>query len=295
MKPWLAAIAVLPFAFVAFAASAARAADDAAIARGAYLFAAADCATCHTDVKNHGAPLAGGRALVTEFGTFYTPNITPDPTNGIGRWSLADFRRALRDGIGRNGAYLYPVFPFTSYSGMNDSDIADLYAYLMTQKPDSTPNKPDEIKFPFAFRPLLAAWRLLYFTPGPLLPIGEKSPEWNRGRYLSEAVVHCQECHTPRNFFGAVENGAHAYAGNPNGPDGVRSSNITPDKDTGIGQWSVADIAGLLKTGQTPDGDAVNRQMSDVIKGTATLAESDRQAIAVYLKSLPPLHATPRN
>jgi len=293
MKPWLAAIAVLPFAF---AASRARAADNAAIARGAYIFAAADCATCHTDVKNHGAPLAGGRALVTEFGTFYTPNITPDRANGIGRWSLADFKRALRDGIRRDGAHLYPAFPFTSYSGMSDSDIADLYAYLMTQKPDPTPNKPDDIKFPFSFRPLLVVWRTLYFTPGPLQPAADKSPEWNRGRYLSEAVAHCQECHTPRNFFGAVETGAaHAYAGNPNGPDGVRSSDITPDNDTGIGQWSVADITRLLKTGETPDGDAVDRQMSDVVKGTAILTDSDRQAIAVYLKSLPPLHATPRN
>jgi len=292
MKPWLAAIAVLSFAF---AASSARAADDTAIARGAYLFAAADCATCHTDVKNHGAALAGGRALVTKFGTFYTPNITPDPTNGIGRWSLVDFRRALHDGIGRDGAYLYPVFPFTSYTGMSDSDIADLYAYLMTQKPDPTPNKPDQIKFPFAFRPLLVVWRMLYFTPETLQLVADKNPEWNRGRYLSEAVVHCQECHTPRNFFGALEGGAHAYAGNPNGPDGVRSSNITPDKDTGTGLWSVADIAGLLKTGHSPNGDAVNRQMNDVVTGTAVLTDSDRHAIAVYLKSLPPLHATPRN
>lgn len=292
MKPWLAAIAVIPFALFA---SPARAADDAAIARGAYIFAAADCATCHTDTKNSGAPLAGGRPLVTAFGTFYTPNITPDPVSGIGRWSLADFSRALRDGIRRDGAYLYPVFPFTSYSGMSDGDIADLYAYLMTQKPDPAPDKPDNIKFPFAFRPLLIVWRMLYFTPGPLQPAADKSPEWNRGRYLSEAVVHCQECHTPRNFLGAVESGAHAYAGNPNGPDGVRSSNITPDKDTGIGQWSVADIAGLLKTGHTQDGDTVNRQMSDVAKGTAVLTDSDRQAIALYLKSLPPLHATPRN
>ena len=292
MKAWLVAIVVLPFAF---AASPARATDDAAIARGAYIFAAADCATCHTDVKNHGAPLAGGRPLVTVFGTFYTPNITPDPTNGIGRWSLADFSRALRDGIRRDGAYLYPVFPYTSYSGMSDGDIADLYAYLMTQKPDPAPNKPDDIKFPFAFRPLLVVWRMLYFSPGPLQPIADKNPEWNRGRYLSEAVVHCQECHTPRNFLGAVENGAHAYAGNPKGPDGVRSSNITPEKDTGIGQWSLADIATVLKTGHTPNSDGVDRQMSDVVKGTALLTDSDRLAIAVYLKSLLPLHATSRN
>ena len=292
MKYWFAAFVA---AFFGLVMSSARAADDTAISRGAYIFAAADCATCHTDTKNHGAPLAGGRALVTAFGTFYTPNITPDSANGIGRWSLADFSRALRDGIGRNGAYLYPVFPFTSYSGMSDSDIADLYAFLMTQKPDPAANKPDAIKFPFKFRPLLLVWRMLYFTPGPLQPVAGKSVEWNRGHYLSEAVVHCQECHTPRNFLGALETGEHAYAGNPNGPDGLRSSNITRDKDTGIGQWSVADIAALLKTGQTPDGDKIDRQMSDTVAGTAVLTDSDRQAIAVYLKSLPPLHATPRN
>jgi len=292
MKPWLAAIAVIPFAL---SASSARAADDVAIARGAYIFAAADCGTCHTDIKNNGAPLAGGRALVTAFGTFYTPNITPDPVNGIGRWSLADFRHALRDGEGRNGEYLYPVFPFGSYTGMSDDDIADLYAYLMAQKPEPVPDKVDQIKFPFEFRPLLLAWRLLYFMPGPLPPVARESPQWNRGRYLSEAVVHCQECHTPRNFLGALKTSGHAYAGNPNGPDRVRSPNITPDNDTGIGQWSLADIATVLKTGQTPNLDAVGRQMSDVVKGTTLLTESDRLAIAVYLKSLPPLHATPRN
>jgi len=268
-------------------------ADDAAIARGAYIFAAADCAACHTDVKDHGAPLVGGRALVTPFGTFYTPNITPDPLHGIGKWSLADFRQALRDGEGPDGRYLYPVFPFAAYSRMSDSDVADLYAYLMAQKPDPAPNKSDQIRFPFEFRSLLLGWRLLYFKAGPLPPVADKSAEWNRGRYLAEAVVHCQECHTPRNALGGLEP-SHAYAGNPNGPDGLRSANITPDNDTGIGQWSVADIAKLLKTGETPDFDTVGKQMGEVVKGTAMLTDSDRQAIAVYLKSLPPLHATPR-
>jgi len=289
MKHWLAALA-LPAILVALPA---YAADDAAVARGAYIFAAADCAACHTDAKNHGAPLAGGRALVTPFGTFYTPNITPDPVHGIGKWSLADFRRALRDGEGRDGGYLYPVFPFAAYSRMSDGDIADLYAYLMAQKPDPAPNKFDAIRFPFGFRPLLVGWRLLYFKETPLSLIVGKSAEWNRGRYLAEAVVHCQECHTPRDALGGLEP-SHAYAGNPNGPDGLRSPNITPDNDTGIGQWSVADIAKLLKTGETPDFDTVGKQMGEVVKGTTTLIDSDRQAIAVYLKSLPPLHATPR-
>ncbi|SRR5579875_369483 len=291
MKSWLAALAVI---LGAVAAPSAQAGDDAAIARGAYVFAAAGCAACHTDVENHGAPLAGGRALETPFGTFYTPNITPDPTDGIGGWSLDDFRRAVRDGIGRNGEYLYPVFPFASYSGMSDKDIADLYTYLMMQKPVAAPNKPNRIKFPFEFRPLLLVWRMLYFDPGPLAPVAGKSREWNRGRYLAEAVVHCQECHTPRNVLGALER-AHAYAGDPQGPDGLRAPNITPDNDTGIGQWSLADIATVLKTGETPDSDAVGHQMGEVVKGTALLTDSDREAIAVYIKSLPPLHATPRN
>lgn len=290
MKPWLAALA-FPAILVVFPAFAA---DDAAIARCAYLFVAADCGACHTDVADHGAPLAGGRALVTPFGTFFSPNITPDPTNGIGRWSLADFRRALRDGKGRDGAYLYPVFPFTSFSGMSDRDIGDLYAYLMAQKPNPVPNKPDQVEFPLEFRPLLVVWRLLYFKAGPLAPEAGRSAEWNRGRYLAEAVGHCQECHTPRNFLGGLEP-AHAYAGNPNASKDLRTPNITPESDTGIGQWSLADIETVLKTGQTPDFDTVGGEMGEVVKGTALLTDPDRRAIAVYLKSLPPLHATPRN
>jgi mono/diheme cytochrome c family protein len=272
----------------------AYAADGAAIARGAYLFAAADCGACHTDIKDRGAPLAGGRPIITPFGTFYAPNITPDPVNGIGQWSLADFRRALREGKGRDGEYLYPVFPFTSFTGMSDRDIADLYAYLMAQKPNPTPNKPDKIKFPFEFRSLLFVWRLLYFKKGPLAPIPGQSAAWNRGRYLAEAVVHCQECHTPRNVLGGLEP-SHAYAGNPDGPDKLHTPNITPDNGTGIGQWSLADIETVLKTGETPDFDTVGGQMGEVVKGTALLTDSDRHAIAVYLKSLPPRHATPRN
>ena len=289
MKPWLAVLALPAILMI----RPATAADDAAIARGAYVFAAAGCAACHTDGEDHGASLAGGRALVTPFGTFYTSNITPDPVHGIGRWSLADFRRALRDGEDPEGRYFYPVFPFSSYTGMSDGDIADLYAYLMTRKPEPAADKPDRIRFPFEFRPLLFGWRLLYFKEGPLAPVPGKSAEWNRGRYLAEAVVHCRECHTPRNVLGGLDE-SHAYAGNPDGPDKIRSPNITPDNDTGIGQWSVADIANLLKTGETPDFDRVGKQMAEVVKGTALLTDADRRAIAVYLKSLPPLHATPR-
>ncbi len=266
-------------------------ADEAAVARGAYLFAAADCRACHTDAKHGGTPLAGGPPLATPFGTFFAPNITPDKTAGIGAWSEADFRHALRDGRGRHGEFLYPVFPYPSFSGMSDADIADLYAYLMAQPAAPQPDKPQQARFPFGIRALLAGWRLLFFHRGPLPPVAGQSAAWNRGNYLANAVAHCGECHSPRNLFGAVKQG-RAFAGNPSGPDGQKAPNITPDDATGIGKWSIEDIATLLKTGQTPEFDYVGSGMADVVRGTATLSDADRRAIAVYLKSLPPRSAS---
>ena len=266
-------------------------ADDDAVTRGGYLFDAGDCVACHTDAKNDGARLAGGRALATPFVIFYGPNITPDPTTGIGNWSLADFQRALREGEGIHGEYLYPVFPFGSFTGMSDGDIADLYAYLMAQAPVARPDTPHQVKFPFSIRPLLIGWRTLFFAEGPLQPVAVQSDDWNRGRYLAEAVVHCQECHTPRNLLGGLER-AQAYAGNPQGPDGLKTPNITPDKATGIGDWSAEDLATMLKTGQTPDGDTVGDAMGEVVRGTGNLTDADRGAIALYIKSLPPRRAT---
>ncbi len=273
------------------AGTAARAADQAAIARGAYIFNAADCVSCHTDKKNKGAPLAGGRALATPFGTFYSPNITPDTATGIGKWTLDDFRRALRNGRDDDGDFLFPVFPYPSFTGMSDVDIADLYAYLMAQPPVVRPNTPHQVKFPFGWRPLLFGWRMLFFREGPLAPVAGQSAEWNRGRYLAEAVVHCEECHTPRNFLGALDH-AHAFAGNPQGPDRQKAPNITPNDATGIGKWGIADIGTVLLTGKTPDLDSLGSGMFDVVGGTSQLAKEDRHAIAVYLKSLPPLRAT---
>ena len=276
---------------LALLATSAAAQDE--VQRGAYLFGAADCASCHTDAKHDGAPLAGGRALKTPFGTFYGPNITPDRQTGIGQWSLADFRRALREGKGRDGEYLFPVFPFTSFTQMSDADIADLYAYLMAQKPVAQSNKPHDVRFPFGIRQFLLGWRLLFFRAGPLEPEMGRDAEWNRGRYLAEAVVHCQECHTPRNFLGGLDH-AHAFAGNPHGPDEQEAPNITPDAVSGIGKWRLDEIVDVLKTGQTPDGDFVGSGMGEVVKGTGELTDADRHAIAVYIKSLSPLAATPK-
>jgi mono/diheme cytochrome c family protein len=271
---------------------ASRAADAAAIERGGYIFDAADCVGCHTDAKNNGKRLAGGRALATPFGIFYSPNITPDKETGLGNWSYEDFHRALREGISEHGRYYFPVFPFPAFTGMTDQDIADLWAYLQAQEPVRQPNKRHESRPPFSWRFLLVGWRMLFFTEGPLQPVAGKDAVWNRGNYLANAVAHCGECHTPRNFLGGLKQSA-AYSGDPHGPDNLKVPNITPDPDTGIGKWSVAEITELLKTGQTPDFDFVGSAMSEVVKGTGKLTDADREAIAVYLKSLTPI-STPK-
>ncbi len=271
----------------------ARAADEAAVARGAYLAAAGDCEACHTDKKSDGAPLAGGRPLVTPFGTFYAPNITPDPSTGIGKWTLDDFRRALREGKNEHGAYYYPVFPFTSFTGITDRDAADIFAYLQSVPAVEHRAPHNEVKFPFGWRFLMIGWRTLFFNEGPLQPVVGQSEEWNRGRYLAEAVAHCQECHTPRNFLGGLDR-AHAYAGNLHGPDGNEAPDITSHKKDGIGDWSIEDLVEVLKTGTTPDGDNVAQGMGDVVDAAAKLTDADRRAIAVYITSLPPLPQTPK-
>lgn len=271
----------------------ARAADEAAITRGAYLALAADCGACHTDKKNQGAPFAGGPPLETPFGTFYGPNITSDKATGIGDWTEDQFKRALRQGIDEHGAYMYPVFPFTSFTNLTDRDASDLYAYLASLQPVNHPAPENEVKFPFGWRPLLFFWRILFFKEGPLQPVGGQSDEWNRGRYLAEAVAHCEECHTPRNFLGARDR-AHAYAGNPHGPDGQDAPDITSDKKDGIGDWKLADIVELLTGGDTPDGEYVGKGMADVVEGTSKLTEADRRALAVYIQSLPALPQTPK-
>ncbi len=281
------AIGVLSAVLVISAAIPARA-DEATVMRGGYLFAAAGCAGCHTDAKNDGKPLAGGRALATPFGIFYGPNITPDPQYGIGKWTEADFRRALREGIGRDGRYLFPVLPFPAFTGMTDADIAAVWAFLQTQAPVAQPDKLHQVKPPFGWRSLLVGWRTLFFKEGPLVPDPGHDAEWNRGSYLANAVVHCGECHTPRNLLGALKTSL-AFSGNPNGPDNQKAPNITPDPAKGIGKWGLEDIETVLKTGQRPNFDFVGSGMAEVVKGTGQLTDADRRAIAVYLKSLRPV------
>jgi len=270
----------------ALTAAPAIAADPDAIARGAYLANAADCEACHTDREHGGQPYAGGRALATPFGTFYSPNITPDPETGIGRWSDGQFLRALRDGVRPDGANYFPVFPYPSFTKITDADARAIKAYLFSLPAVRQANRAHDVSFPVSWRFLQNGWKLLFFSPGPFRPTPERSEAYNRGAYLVTALAHCGECHTPRNWFGATEPDRF-LAGNPNGPDGKKVPNITPDPRTGIGRWSEHDIITLLRDGQTPDFDFVGGAMAEVVKSTFRLTDADREAIALYLRSLP--------
>jgi mono/diheme cytochrome c family protein len=257
--------------------------------RGEYIFTAAGCKTCHTDIKGKGALLAGGPGLVTPFGTFYPPNITPDPTHGIGSWSEDDFVVALSAGESPDGSPLYPAFPYPSYTKMVRQDVLDLWAYLQTVPPSAQPNRPHELDFPFSWRFLLRLWRWLYFTPGPYVPDPDQDDTWNRGAYLVQALGHCGECHTPRGPLGGPESDRF-LAGTRDGPDGEVVPNITPDPATGIGDWSEADLVFVLRTGILPDGDVVGSLMNAVVQeDTSKLSNKDLKAIATYLRSIPPV------
>ena len=283
---------LLLLALLVPAAAALRAQSQAERAlRGQYLFAAAGCFGCHTDEVHGGQRLAGGRALETPFGTFYPPNITPDPIYGIGNWSDADFIRALRHGVRADGSPLFPAFPYTSYTLMDDGDILDLKAYLMAQKPVAQPNRPHELKDPFGWRVLMPAWNLMYLHVGPLDTNPRQSAQWNRGQYLVRALGHCGECHTPRDWLGGLDP-HRALAGIPAADGGEAAPNLTPDPDTGLGRWSEADLLLLLEMGLKPDGDVVGGSMAEVVRNTTSqLTLADRKAIFAYLRSLPPLTA----
>lgn len=263
-------------------------ADDL-IDRGAYLVAIGGCLGCHTDVAGKGPPFAGGRALPTPMGTFYGPNITPDPVHGIGAWTEGDVLAALRHGTGRGGVKLYPAFPYPSFTGITDEDVRAIKAYLFSVPAEAKPSKPHDLRFPFTVRPLMRVWNWLYFKPGPFKPDPARSSEWNRGAYLVEALGHCAECHTPRGVLGGLER-SKAYSGTRDGPEGKAVPNITPDPETGIGKWSATDLLYFLETGILPDGDVTGSVMGEVVKnGTSRLTGEDRRAIATYLRDLAPI------
>jgi mono/diheme cytochrome c family protein len=267
--------------------TAAQTPAQAEVERGAYLVHAAGCVSCHT--VPGGTPFAGGRSLATPFGTFYSPNITPDADTGIGRWSNAQFLHALRDGVRPDGANYFPVFPYPSFTNITDADALAIKAYLFSLSPVRQTNRPHDVAFPFSWRFLQLGWRTLFFRSGPFRPDPAHDASYNRGAYLITALGHCGECHTPRNMLGATRPSL-ALSGNPDGPDGQAVPNITPDTATGIGGWDADDIATLLKTGQTPEQSSVKGAMREAVQdGLRFLAPADMRAIAAYLLAQPPV------
>ncbi len=263
--------------------------SDTLVDRGAYLVRAAGCVSCHTNPDDHdnggGGFLAGGRALRTPFGTFFSPNITSDPQYGIGQWSDDDFLQALRHGIAPDGSHYYPAFPYTSYSRLRDEDIKAIAAYLRTVKPITAANLEHVLPW-YLWRGAVAVWKGLFFEPAEFSIAPDKDAEYNRGSYLV-AIGHCSECHTPRNRFGALDS-SRFLAGAKDGAEGESAPNITPHRSTGIGRWSVDDMVYFLETGALPDGDYTGGFMSEVVDdGTSHLSSEDLKAMAVYLKSLP--------
>lgn len=255
--------------------------------RGAYLARAAGCVSCHWDRKGKGQPFAGGLAIPSPFGTFYSPNITPDAETGIGRWSDEDFVRALMQGEGVHGEQLYPALPYTSYSRMTVEDALAIKAHLMTLAPVVAPQKPNDVPFPFSWRALIKGWKLLFFDgAAPLTDDAARDATWNRGRYLVIALGHCAECHTPRNMLGA-QIADQDLQGAPKGPGGGKVPALVGPGAKDFDSWSVEEIAEYLKSGAKPDFDSAQGPMAEVIEdGTKHLTDQDRRAVALYLKSL---------
>ena len=265
------------------------------LANGKTMFAAGGCAACHAvpnakPDKVDPTRLGGGLALPCPFGTFYVPNISPDPKDGIGRWSEADFVSAMWDGTAPDGSHLYPAFPYTSFRHMTLADLRDLFAYLKTLPAVSGKVRDPDLAFPFNIRRGLGIWKLLFLRGRPFVPDPSKSAQYSRGAYLVNGPGHCAECHSPRNFLGAIID-SQRFAGGPT-PDGKDwVPNLTPaglqHGDNAQNPWSQSDIASFLSDGQTPSGDFAGGEMAEVIRNTSQLSKDDRTAIAVYIAALP--------
>ena len=254
--------------------------DAELIQRGAYLAQIGNCAACHTVA--HGEPFAGGRAIPTQFGTFYGSNITPDPQYGIGTWSAEDFWRALHEGKRPDGTLLYPAFPYTSYTQLSRADADALHAYLKSQPAVAQPNAAHQLGFPYNQRWLLAFWRALHFEPATFTPDLDQTPLWNRGAYLVGGLGHCAECHTPRNRLGGLQPD-QALAGTLMPMADWFAPALTPSSVNGLAGWSEDDLADLLRLGHTRFGVAAGPMAEVVFDSSQHLSTADAQAMAHYL------------
>jgi mono/diheme cytochrome c family protein len=260
-----------------------RAAD--LIARGRYLTQAADCEVCHT--REGGQAFAGGLAFETPFGVLYSPNITADRETGIGAWTDAEFLRAVHQGIARNGERLYPAFPYESYTFIADDDVLAIKAYLFSLPTAHATAPANSLRFPFNQRWLMTFWSAFYNPDRRFQPLQDRSPEWNRGAYLVEALGHCGDCHTPRNLAQALDN-RHKFAGMV--LTGWRAYNITSDPVSGVGSWSDDDLGGYLVSGHAlGHGSAGGPMAEQIAAGSSHLTPGDIRAIVTYLRSIPAL------
>jgi mono/diheme cytochrome c family protein len=263
--------------------AAAQADDQALITKGEYLARAGDCIACHT--KPEGALFAGGRPMLTPFGTIYTSNITPDPKTGIGSWTADQFYGTMHSGRFPDGGLIYPAMPFGSYTKVTREDCDAIFAYLRSVPPVHQPNRPHDLRFPFNNRQLILGWRTLFFQEGEYQPDPTKSVEWNRGAYLVEGLGHCAMCHSPINALGGTSE-SKAFEGGLIPMQNWYAPSLTSNKEAGLGEWTIAEIVDLLRTGVSQRG-AVYGPMAEVtFNSLQYLNDADVRAMAIYLKSL---------
>jgi len=268
----------------ASAASGAANAETLLIQKGEYLARAGDCVACHTNPE--GKEFAGGRPMPTPFGALYSPNITPDEETGIGAWSSDEFYRMMHSGVSRDGSLLYPAMPFASYTKVTRADSDAIYAYLMSVQPVKQKNRPHELRFPFNKRELLIGWRTLYFKEGEFQPDPTQSEQWNRGAYLVEGLGHCSMCHTAINALGGSKESKEFEGGMiPN--QNWYAPSLTSNREAGLGDWELKDIADLLQVGVSKRATVYGPMAEVVYNSLQYMTDADAEAMAVYLKSLP--------
>ena len=255
------------------------------LARGKYLAEAADCEACHT--VEGGKRFAGGRPFDTDFGTLFSPNITADKETGIGDWSDAEFLKAMHEGVGKGGKNLYPAFPYASYTYLTDEDVLAIKAYLFSQPAEKNVAPENTLRAPYNNRGLMAIWGTLYNPNKRFQPVADRTPSWNRGAYLTEALGHCGDCHTPRTMLQALDNRKKFSGGMA---EGWRAYNLSSDKDSGIGNWTAEDMETYLKTGHSQNrGSAFGPMAQAVHLSFQKLTDTDVKAIVEYVRSIPPV------
>ena len=276
-------VKLLGILFLALSCAKPAWAEPSEVQRGEYLARVGDCLSCHT--ASAGEAFAGGNRLNTPFGYMSTSNITPDPDTGIGRWTADQFYIALHDGVNAHGQDMFPTMPYDFYTKVTREDIDAIYAYLKTVKPVRNSVDVNHLRFPFNQRWTMAAWRELYFSEGDYKPDAAKSASWNRGAYLVEGLGHCSDCHSPRNFLGGIKK-KKEFTGALN--DGWFGVDLTSDIATGLGNWSIGEIATYLKTGAARGKTTAFGPMREYVRtSTSHLSDADLTAMGEYLKSIP--------